>query len=251
MSIQEFAVAPAKHLQSTAAPPESNNQGTKRLRFAMVCASNQNRSMEAHALLQKEGFQVQSFGVGAHVKLPGSSAREPNVYPFGTPYRVIYEDLKRKDPDLYMRNGLLRMLERNLKVKTAPLRWQECREPYDVVVTFEERVMEQVLDDLHARPLSAMRPALVINLDVKDSHEEAALAAPHALELCSLLDKANNSRGGMQGSSEKNGSIAGEEGSCTDACGDDDGPNWCDVEPLLDAFEKRTGRRAVYSICFY
>eukprot|EP00200_Dunaliella_tertiolecta_P002138 CAMPEP_0202346016 /NCGR_PEP_ID=MMETSP1126-20121109/4991_1 /ASSEMBLY_ACC=CAM_ASM_000457 /TAXON_ID=3047 /ORGANISM="Dunaliella tertiolecta, Strain CCMP1320" /LENGTH=182 /DNA_ID=CAMNT_0048937371 /DNA_START=293 /DNA_END=838 /DNA_ORIENTATION=+ len=182
--------------------------------------------MEAHALLQREGFEVQSFGVGAHVKLPGSSAREPNVYPFGTPYRVIYEDLKRKDPDLYARNGLLRMLERNLKVKTAPQRWQECREPYDVVVTFEERVMEQVLDDLHSRPLCAMRPALVINLDVKDSHEEAALAAPHALQLCSLLDKAH-SRGGMQGSSTGvNGAIAGEEGSCSDACGDDDGPNW-------------------------
>jgi RNA polymerase II subunit A C-terminal domain phosphatase SSU72 len=45
----------------------------------------------------------------------------------------------------------------------------------------------QVLDDMHSRPLSAMRPALVINLDVKDSHEEAALAAPHALELCSLV----------------------------------------------------------------
>lgn len=30
-----------------------------------------------------------------------------------------------------------------------------------------------------------------------------------------------------------------------------DGPDWCDVEQLLDHFEKRTGRRAVYSICFY
>jgi hypothetical protein len=34
--------------------------------------------------------------VGAHVKLPGSNARESNVYPFGTPYQAIYEDLKQK-----------------------------------------------------------------------------------------------------------------------------------------------------------
>jgi len=39
---------------------------------------------------------VESFGVGAHVKLPGSNARESNVYPFGTPYQAIYEDLKQK-----------------------------------------------------------------------------------------------------------------------------------------------------------
>jgi len=45
----------------------------------------------------------------------------------------------------------------------------------------------QVLEDMHSRPLCALRPALVINLDVKDSHEEAALAAPHALELCTLV----------------------------------------------------------------
>lgn len=72
-----------------------------RLRHAMVCASNQNRSMEAHSLLQKQGLDVSSYGTGAHVKLPGPSIREPNVYTFGTPYRLMFDDLKRKDPELY------------------------------------------------------------------------------------------------------------------------------------------------------
>lgn len=45
----------------------------------------------------------------------------------------------------------------------------------------------QVLEDMHSRPTPSMRPALVVNLDVKDSHEEAAMAAPQALELCTLV----------------------------------------------------------------
>eukprot|EP00884_Botryococcus_braunii_P018370 jgi/Botrbrau1/5216/Bobra.0172s0080.1 len=123
-----------------------------RLRFAMVCASNNNRSMEAHALLQKEGFDVRSFGVAGHVKLPGSSAKTPNVYDFGTPYKQMFEDLRKKDVDLYTRNGLLRMLERNMNIKAAPEKWQECKDPFDVVVTFEERVMSQLVDGERSLP---------------------------------------------------------------------------------------------------
>ena len=41
------------------------------LRAAVVCASNMNRSMEAHRVFQAGGMSVCSFGVGQHVKLPG------------------------------------------------------------------------------------------------------------------------------------------------------------------------------------
>ena len=51
-----------------------------KLRHAMVCAFNQNRSMEAHALLKKHGFDVSSYGTGAHMKMLGTSIRETNVY---------------------------------------------------------------------------------------------------------------------------------------------------------------------------
>lgn len=68
---------------------------------------------------------MQSYGVGARVKLPGPTQKEPNVYEFGTPYEQIYNELKSKDKDLYTRNGLLNMLERNMSVKHAPQRWQD------------------------------------------------------------------------------------------------------------------------------
>ena len=72
------------------------------------------------------GSQVESFGVGRSVKLPGPTKEQPNSYPFGTPYQAIYDDLAGKDSDLYTRTGLLDMARRNLNIKHAPERWQNC-----------------------------------------------------------------------------------------------------------------------------
>ena len=78
------------------------------LRCAVVCASNMNRSMEAHRVFAAGGMDVCSYGVGQHVKLPGAARDCPNVYPFGTPYRAIYEDLKGKDAELCAPNSAAR-----------------------------------------------------------------------------------------------------------------------------------------------
>ena len=54
------------------------------MRFAIVCASNMNRSMDAHNLLKAEGLDVESYGVGTQGTLrdekpipPGHHQRGP------------------------------------------------------------------------------------------------------------------------------------------------------------------------------
>jgi RNA polymerase II subunit A C-terminal domain phosphatase SSU72 len=173
--------------------------------------------MEAHSVLKAHNFNVKSYGVGGHVKLPGPSAKEPNVYEFGTPYQYIYNDLKGKDTALYTRNGLLALLERNMAVKRAPEKFQESREQFDVVVCFEERVMEQVVEDMHNRATGSMKPVLILNIDVKDNREEAAKVAPQTLQLCQMLESRE--------------------------CWEDG------IDEVLTQFEQT--RRAIYTVCYY
>lgn len=53
----------------------------------------------------------------------------------------------------------------------------------------------------------------------QDSHEEAALAAPHTLRLCALIDMSDD---------------------------------WEDeIERIVDQLMEETGRKAIYAICWY
>ena len=191
------------------------------MKFAMVCASNMNRSMDAHNLLKSEGLDVESYGVGSQVKLPGPSAREPNIYPFGTPYEEMYVELKKKDPSLYERNGILKLLDRNLKVKTAPERWQdETTKHFDVVITFDDIVFDKLMDDVQKREQKLMKSFLVINMKVKDNPTEASKASPFALQLCKKIEESAE--------------------------------DWeDDIEEIIEDFSNETGKKPFYTICFY
>ena len=133
----------------------------------MVCSSNMNRSMEAHARLQKKGFNVLSFGTGDKIKLPGPSVTQPNVYEFGTSYEEIYQDLAKKDKVMYKQNGILHMLDRNRIIKPRPDRLQDSEKQFDVIMTAEERVYDQVLEHFEQRGSKEDQMVHVINMDIQ------------------------------------------------------------------------------------
>ncbi|XP_073977180.1 ssu72 CTD phosphatase isoform X1 [Rhodnius prolixus] len=157
------------------------------LSVAVVCSSNMNRSMEAHAFLSKKGFRVKSFGTGDKVKLPGMAADRPNVYDFSCTYDEIYQDLQNKDKSFYTQNGLLHMLDRNRRIKTRPERFQSSTEKFDVVVTCEERVYDQVVEYFENRTPVDSATVHVINIDIQDNHEEATIGAFIICELITMM----------------------------------------------------------------
>ncbi|KAJ9268641.1 hypothetical protein DTO212C5_5248 [Paecilomyces variotii] len=194
-------------------PSES---GSYKLKFCTVCASNQNRSMEAHMRLSTAPtpYPVISFGTGSLVRLPGPSITQPNVYNFNTvSYAQIYDELYQKDPRLYRNNGLLNMLERNKNVKWGPERFQDWVPGLprldhvskgdkgalgteggivDVIITCEERCWDAVVDDLMNKGSPLNRPVHVFNVDIKDNHEEALVGGKAILDLADRLNEAAN-----------------------------------------------------------
>ena len=170
-----------------------SNAVGERFKVHTVCASNQNRSMAAHQEIHLRGYQVKSYGTGKEVKLPGPSAMEPQVFAFNTPYEEMMNELRRRDEALYMSNGVLAMLERNAKIKRAPEQWREARERADLVLTFEERIFDAVLEDfLTARAPSAFAPAYIVNLETRDTHADAGVVAKVAAELVEAMAGAQN-----------------------------------------------------------
>jgi RNA polymerase II subunit A C-terminal domain phosphatase SSU72 len=168
--------------------------------------------MEAHLRLSMAHYPVISFGTGSLVRLPGPTITQPNVYAFNTTsYDSMYKELDSKDTRLYRANGLLNMLERNRGVKWGPERWQDWKVGaprlgnqrqqdkgsagveggvVDVVVTCEERCWDAVVDDLTNRGSPLNRPVHIINVDIKDNHEEALVGGRAILDLADSLNEA-------------------------------------------------------------
>ncbi|KAF0311958.1 RNA polymerase II subunit A C-terminal domain phosphatase SSU72 [Amphibalanus amphitrite] len=167
----------------------------------------------------KKSFTVQSFGTGDKVKLPGSAPNKPNIYDFGTTYEHIYRDLQEKDRSLYTQNGLLHMLDRNRRIKPGPQRLQECSDKFDVVISCEERVYDQILEMFESREPVDNTPVHVINIDIQDNHEEATIGAFLICDLCTQLEDSQDLED--------------------------------DIDELLQEFESKAKRQVLHCVQFY
>ncbi|KAJ1666563.1 RNA polymerase II subunit A C-terminal domain phosphatase [Coemansia sp. RSA 1813] len=189
------------------------------VKFAVICANNMNRSMEAHYQLKRQGYNIRSYGTGSQVRLPGPTAAQPNIYSFGTAYDKIYNELKAQDKTLYARNGLLNMLNRNRGVKQAPQRFQNETASYDVIFTCEERVFDAVCEELLNRSGMQSKPVHVINIEIEDNPKEATVGAKTVLELAYRIVESKDLEQ--------------------------------DMDEIIEDIQNRMPHKLLYTVCFY
>ena len=193
----------------------SNNTKSQKLSFGVVCSSNINRSMEAHLVLNNAGLQCASYGTGTQVRLPGRTAMEPKIFKFGTPYSEMYHSMSQNpmDAQYFDRNGVLQLCQRGAAVKLAPTRWQDCTtvNEHDVVICFEERIFDAVMEDLQNRdPTTDFHEMHIICLDTKDNPTEAALSGQVCLDLCWRLQQSCSTAASNEGFTERVATIIDE-----------------------------------------
>lgn len=87
----------------------------------------------------------------------------------------------------YTQNGLLHMLDRNRRIKQKPEKFQLCTDRFDIIITAEERVYDQVIEFMESNPPVDNQPVHIINIDIQDNHEEATMGAFHICDMVSMV----------------------------------------------------------------
>lgn len=110
------------------------------------------------------------------------------------------------------------MVDRNRRIKLCPERFQNSEERFDVVITCEERVYDQLIDHMESNG-KFNQPVHVINIDIQDNQEEAVLGAFQICDLTTMM-----------------------------AASDDLDQ---DIDEILHDFESKSNRTIYHSVMFY
>ncbi|KAJ3086407.1 RNA polymerase II subunit A C-terminal domain phosphatase, partial [Quaeritorhiza haematococci] len=73
--------------------------------------------------------------------------------------------------------------------QSATERFQDSNSPndiFDVIITCEERCFDAVCEEMLSRGGDLSQPVNVINIEIKDNHEEAAVGGRHILQLVNM-----------------------------------------------------------------
>jgi len=84
------------------------------------------------------------------------------------------------------------MLDRNRRLKNAPERFQNCTEQFEIIITCEERVYDQVIEFFESRDSQSNLPVHVINVDIPDNHDDAVAGAFIISDLVSEFAQASD-----------------------------------------------------------
>jgi RNA polymerase II subunit A C-terminal domain phosphatase SSU72 len=87
----------------------------------------------------------------------------------------------------YTQNGLLHTLDRNRRIKSHPERFQETDEKFDILITCEERVYDQVVEFMDSKTPTDNSIVHVINIDIQDNLEEATIGAFLISDMCLMV----------------------------------------------------------------
>lgn len=80
------------------------------------------------------------------------------------------------------------MLDRNRRIKKCPEKFQLCTEKFDIIITAEERVYDQVIEFMESNPPVCNQSVHVINIDIQDNHEEATMGAFLISDMVSVVN---------------------------------------------------------------
>lgn len=84
------------------------------------------------------------------------------------------------------------MLDRNRRIKRNPEKFQHCQERFDILITAEERVYDQVVEYMEGRTPEYNQPVHIINMDIQDNHEEATIGAFLLCDLVTVVSETAN-----------------------------------------------------------
>jgi RNA polymerase II subunit A C-terminal domain phosphatase SSU72 len=161
----------------------------RQLTFACVCASNVNRSMAAHQILQKNNFAVASYGTNSHIALAAPPGKANN-YDFGATYSEILADIENQGTSFYLEHGIIEMIQRDQSIKEKPERFSSTfddKRYFDVVFTYDKGVMTNVLRDFHANGNVSFHLSHVVNIETIDDTQKAKASALTTLKLAREL----------------------------------------------------------------